>query len=192
VPYFFLSLAQNYGGRVTFVVRSKENPDSLMPAIRREVKSLDASLPIFGVRTMPQFLNRIVSVYDTGAWLVGTFAVTALLLAAIGIYGVLHFAVTRRTREIGIRVALGAARGDVVRLILGRSLAFAGIGLVLGIIGAVAAGRLTGTLLAGVGSTDPLTFVVVALIFGLVALLASVIPARRAARVDPMEAVRYE
>jgi ABC-type antimicrobial peptide transport system permease subunit len=141
---------------------------------------------------MPQFLNRIVSVYDTGASLVGTFAVTALLLAAIGIYGVLHFAVTRRTREIGIRMALGAARGDVIRLILGRSLAFSGIGLVLGIGSAVAAGRLTGALLAGVGPTDPITFLAVALIFGLVALLASVIPARRATRVDPMEAVRYE
>jgi predicted permease len=192
VPYFFLPLAQNYSGRATFLVRSKENPDSLMLAIRQELKGLDASLPIFGARTMPQFLNRIVSLYDTGASLVGTFAVTALLLAAIGIYGVLHFAVTRRTREIGIRMALGAARGNVVRLILGRSLAFAGIGLALGIVGALAAGRLTGALLAGVGPTDPVTIVAVALIFGLVALLASVIPARRAARVDPMEAVRYE
>jgi putative ABC transport system permease protein len=192
VPYFFLPLAQNYSGRVTFLVRSKENPDSLMLAIRQELKGLDASLPIFGVRTMPQFLDRIVSVYDTGASLVGTFAVTALLLAAIGIYGVLHFNVTRRTREIGIRMALGAARGDVVRLILARSLTFVGVGLALGIGGAVAAGRLTGALLAGVGPTDPVTFLAVALIFGLVALLASVIPARRAACVDPMEAVRYE
>jgi predicted permease len=191
-PYFFLPLTQNYHSRVTFLVRSRQSQDILMPAIREQLKSLDATLPIFGVRTMPQFLDRIVSVYDTGASLVGTFAVTALLLAAIGIYGVLHFAVTRRTREIGIRMALGADRGDVVRLILGRSLAFAGAGLLLGIGGAVAAGRLTGMLLAGVGPTDPVTFVAVALIFGLVALVASAIPARRAARVDPMEAVRYE
>jgi ABC-type antimicrobial peptide transport system permease subunit len=141
---------------------------------------------------MPQFLNRIVSVYDMGASLVGTFGVTALLLAAVGIYGVLHFAVTRRTREIGIRMALGAARGDVIRLVLGRSMAFVGAGLAIGIVGAVAAGRLTGTLLAGVGPADPLTFVAVALIFALVALAASAIPARRASHVDPMVAVRYE
>jgi ABC-type antimicrobial peptide transport system permease subunit len=89
-------------------------------------------------------------------------------------------------------MALGAARGDVLRLILGRSLAFAGVGLVLGIGGAVAAGRLTGALLAGVGPTDPITFLAVALIFGVVTLVASAIPARRASRVDPMEAVRYE
>jgi predicted permease len=192
MPYFFLPLAQHYGGRVTFIVRSKESPDSLIAGVRHEVKSLDASLPIFGVRTMPQFLNRIVSVYDMGASLVGTFAVSALLLAAVGIYGVLHFAVTRRTREIGIRMALGAAKGDVVRLIVKRSLAFAGAGLLFGIAGAVAAGRLTGALLAGVGPLDPLTFAAVALIFGLVALVASAIPAWRAARIDPMQAVRYE
>src|SRR5208283_948936 len=184
-PYIFFPQAQHYKGRVTFLVRTKESPDSFVPAIRQEVKSLDASLPVFGVRTVPQFLNRIVSVYDMGASLVGTFGVISLLLAAIGIYGVLHFAVTRSIREIGIRTALGAASGDVVALILGRSMAFVGVGLVLGIGGALAAARLTGTLLAGVGPTDPLTFVAVALTFTLVALLASAIPARRASRVDP-------
>jgi len=173
-------------------VRSRANPDSLVPAIRQEVKSMDASLPIFGVRTMPQFLNRIVSVYDMGASLVGTFGVAALLLAAVGIYGVLHIAVTRRTREIGIRMALGAARGDVVRLVLARSMVFVCAGLAIGIAGAMAAGRLTGTLLAGVGPTDPLTFCEVALIFAAVAFAASAIPARRASQVDPMIAVRYE
>jgi predicted permease len=191
-PYIFLSQAQHYGGRVTFLLRSKESADTLVPAIRQEVRGLDASLPIFGVRTMPQFLNRIVSVYDIGASLVGTFGVISLLLAAVGIYGVLHFAVARSTREIGIRMALGAASGDVVGLILGRSMAFVGAGLVLGIGGALAAARLIGSLLAGVAPTDPLTFVAVALVFGLVALVASAIPARRASRVDPMVAVRYE
>jgi predicted permease len=191
-PYLFLPLTQDYSGRVTFIVRSKQSPDSLVPATRQQVKSLDAALPIFGVRTMPQFLDRIVSVYDMGASLVGTFAVTALLLAAVGIYGVLHFSVTRRTREIGIRMALGATRADVIRLVLSRSTAFVGAGLVIGVTGAIAAGRITGKVLAGVDGTDPLTFAAVVLLFGLVALAASAIPARRASQVDPMEAVRYE
>jgi predicted permease len=191
-PYIFLPQAQHYKGRVTFLLRSKQSPDSLVPAIRQEVRSLDASLPIFGIRTVPQFLNRIVSVYDMGASLVGTFGVISLLLAAVGIYGVLHFTVTRSTREIGIRMALGAASSDVVGLILGRSMVFVGAGLVLGIGGALAAARLTSSLLAGVGPTDPVTFVTVAVIFVLVALVATAIPARRASRVDPMVAVRYE
>jgi putative ABC transport system permease protein len=191
-PYFFLPLTQDYSGRVTFLVRSKENPEPLVAAIRQEVKSLDAALPIFGVRTMPQFLHRIVSVYDMGASLVGTFAVTALLLAAIGIYGVLHFSVTQRTREIGIRMALGATRADVLRLILSRSMAFVAAGLALGITGSLAAGTFTGKVLAGVEGTDPVTFIAVAVLFGLVALAASAIPARRASQIDPMVAVRYE
>jgi predicted permease len=190
--YVFQPLAQAYRGRVTILVRSKKNPDALMASIRQEVKSLDASLPIFGVRTMPQFLNRTVSVYETGASLVGTFALTALLLAAVGIYGVMQFTVTRRTREIGIRMALGAARGDVLRVVLGRSMVFVGVGLALGIAAALAAGRLTGTILAGVTGTDPLTFVAIIFLFGLVAFAASAIPARRASRVDPIEALRYE
>ncbi|HKW97714.1 MAG TPA: ABC transporter permease [Bryobacteraceae bacterium] len=192
LPYFFLPLAQHYSGRITFLVRSKENPETLMPSVRQEVRTLDATLPIFGVRTMPQFLNRTVSVYEMGASLVGTFALVALLLAAVGIYGVLHFGVTRRTREIGIRMALGASRSNVLRLVLARSMIFVAAGLALGIAGAVAAGRLTGTILAGVSPTDPLTFLGVAVLFTAVALAASAIPARRASHIDPMEAVRYE
>jgi predicted permease len=191
-PYFFLPVAQSYQQRVTFLVRSKEGPETLVPAIRQAVNSLDATLPIFGVRTMPQFLNRIVSVYDLEASLVGVFGVTALLLAAVGIYGVLHFAVTRRTREIGIRMALGAGRGDIVRLVLSRSMIFVIAGLAVGIAGAFAASSLIGKILGGVSPTDPVTFTAVVVIFASVAFAASAIPARRAARVDPMEAVRYE
>ena len=191
-PYFFLPLAQDYQQRVSFLVRSKETAEALVPAIRQVVSSLDATLPIFGVRTMPQFLNRIVSVYEMEASLVGVFGVTALLLAAVGIYGVLHFAVTRRTREIGIRMALGAGKRDIVRLVLGRSMIFVAAGLAFGIAGALAASSLIGKILGGVSPTDPLTFAAVAAIFGSVAFAASAIPARRASRVDPMEAVRYE
>ena len=191
-PYFFLPLTQDFQSRVTFLVRSKEAPESLVPAVRQAVSALDPTLPIFGVRTMPQFLNRIVSVYDLEASLVGVFSVTALLLAAVGIYGVLHFAVARRTREIGIRMALGAGSRDIVRLILSRSMIFVLAGLAFGIVGSLAASSLIGKILGGVSPTDPFTFTAVAVIFGLVAFAASAIPARRASRVDPMEAVRYE
>ena len=192
LPYLFVPLTQNYFGRSEFLVRSKENPDTLMAAVRQQVKALDPSLPIYGVRTMPQFLNRTVSIYEMGASLVGTFAFTALLLAAIGIYGVLHFTVARRTREIGIRMALGAQKRDVLGLVLARSMRFVVAGLLLGIGGAAAAGGITGRLLAGVSGTDPATFLAVALLFGLVAFLASAIPARRASKVDPVEALRYQ
>jgi putative ABC transport system permease protein len=116
----------------------------------------------------------------------------ALLLAAVGIYGILHFTVTRRTREIGIRMALGARQGQVVRLVLGRSMLFVTIGVTLGVGIALGAGPVTGKLLAGVRGTDPGTFSAVVLLFGLIAFLASVIPARRASRVDPIRALRYE
>ena len=192
MSYFFLPLTQDYQSRVTVLVRSRQSQDVLMPAIRQQLKKLDSSLPIFGIRTMPQFLNRTLAVYEMGAALVGTFAFTALLLAAVGIYGVLHFGVARRTREIGIRIALGAGRAHVLRLILIRSMTFVVAGLAIGIGGAFAAGQLTGTVVAGVAATDPLTFLAVAILFCLVALVACAIPARRASRIDPMEAVRYE
>ena len=191
-PYFFLPLAQNFQARVTFLVRSKEAPETLMPAVRQAVNALDPTLPLFGVRTMPQFLNRIVSVYDLEASLVSAFGVTAFLLAVVGIFGVLHFAVARRTREIGIRMALGAGRRDIVRLILGHYMIFVLAGLAFGITGALATSSMIGKILGGVSPTDPLTFMTVAVLFVSVALAASAIPARRASRIDPMEAVRYE
>jgi predicted permease len=190
--YYFAPLAQNYQGQVTAAVRSKRSTESLMPELRRSVAALDSTVPIFGIRTMPQFLNRVTSVYDMGASLVGTFAVMALLLAAVGIYGVLHFTVARRTREIGIRMALGAPRQSVLRLVLQRSLSWVMVGILLGVGVAGAAASITGRLLAGVSGSDPLTFGGVVLLFAGVALVASLVPARRASRVDPMVALRYE
>jgi predicted permease len=190
--YYFTPLAQNYQGRVTVLVRSKQSPEILMPALRQQLSALDRTVPAFGVRSMPQFLNRITSIYDMGASLIGTFAITALLLAAVGIYGVLHFTVARRTREIGIRMALGAPRPQVLRMVLQRSLLWVTAGIAAGVGIALAVGRITGRLLAGVSGTDPVTFCVVVLLFGLIAFLASVVPARRASRVDPIQALRYE
>jgi len=190
--YYFTPLAQNYQGRITVLVRSKRSTENLMPALRRELSALDATVPAFGVRSMPQFLNRITSLYDMGASLIGTFAILALALAAVGIYGVLHFTVARRTREIGIRMALGAPRGQVLRLVLQRSLLWVAVGLAIGVGIALAVARITGRLLAGVSGMDPMTIGTVVVLFGLIAFLASVIPARRASRVDPTEALRYE
>ena len=190
--YYFTALAQNYQGRVTVLVRSKQSTDALMPALRQQVAALDSTVPIFGVKNMPQFLNRITSIYDMGASLIGTFAVMALLLAAVGIYGVLHFTVARRTREIGIRMALGAPRQQVLRTVLQRSLLWVAAGMTVGVGIALAAGRITGRLLAGVSGTDPVTFGTVVALFGAIAFLASLAPARRASRVDPIVALRYE
>jgi len=191
-PYYFVPLAQDYNGRTRVLMRSRETPGILIASLRQQVRALDPALPIFGVRSMPEFLNRTVSIYQMGASLVGTFACTALLLAVIGIYGVLHFTVARRTREIGIRMALGAQRAQVALLILQRSLLFVGLGVCVGAGLALGAARFTGTLLAGIGGADPLTFCAVLLLFGLVASIASAVPARRAMRVDPMQALRWE
>ena len=191
-PYYFSALAQNYQGRTAVLVRSRENPTALMASIRRQVKALDPALPIFGVRSMPQFLNRTVSVYQMGASLVGTFACMALMLAVVGIYGVLHFTVARRTREIGIRMALGAQPRQVARTVLQRSLLYVALGVCLGAGIALGAASFTGKLLAGTSGADPGTFAAVLLVFGVVALVASAVPARRAMRVDPMRALRYE
>jgi ABC-type antimicrobial peptide transport system permease subunit len=163
-----------------------------MPALRRQLSALDPTVPAFSVRSMPQFLNRVTSVYDMGASLIGSFAIMALLLAAVGIYGVLHFTVARRTREIGIRIALGAPRPQVMRLVLERSLLWVAAGLATGVAIALAVSSITVKLLAGVSGSDPVTFGAVVLLFGLIAFLASVVPARRASRVDPIQALRYE
>jgi predicted permease len=190
--YYFTPLAQAYQGRVTVLVRSKQSTETLMPALRQQLSALDPTVPAFGVRNMPQFLNRVTSIYDMGASLIGTFAIMALVLAAVGIYGVLHFTVARRTREIGIRMALGAPRPQVMRLVLQRSLLWVTAGMATGVGIALAVARITGKLLAGVSGTDPVTFGAVVLLFGAIAFLASVVPARRASRVDPIQALRYE
>jgi len=191
--FCFLPITQDYSGQIEVLVRSKAELGVLVPAIRQQVASLDPRLPIFGIRSMPQFLNRTVSIYDLGASLIGTFASMAMLLAAVGIYGVLRFTVARRTREIGIRMALGAGVGQVLRPVLQRSLGWVLAGLVLGIGLAMSARGITQQLLlAGVSGVDPLTFCAVVAGFGLVVLVATVVPASRAARIDPIRALRDE
>jgi predicted permease len=192
MPFVFYPITQSYMARMQVLLRSKLDIDSLMPEVRRQVAAMDAGLPVFGVRTMPQFLSRTVAVYDMGASLIGTFAVMAVLLAAVGIYGVLHFTVSRRTREIGIRMALGASVGQVLRPVMQRSLLWVVAGLVLGVGLAMSARGLTQQMVAGVSGVDPLTFLSVLAGFGLIVVIAAVVPARRAARVDPIRALRHD
>ncbi len=190
--YIFTPIAQDFYGQIEVLLRSKQDIAALMPVVRAEMSKLDAALPLFGVRTMPQFLNRTVSIYELGASLVGTFAVTALLLAVVGVYGVLYFTVARRTKEIGIRMALGARYGQVLRMVLQQSLLWVAGGLIAGLGLALAARSVTGQIVAGVSGADPLTFSATVVVFAVMIVGACVVPARRAARVDPIQALRHE
>jgi ABC-type antimicrobial peptide transport system permease subunit len=191
-PYLFKPATQDHPLMLEVLLKSDQDLAALMPALRREMAVLDPALPVFGVRTMPQFLSRTTSVYEMGASLIGMFAMLALLLAAVGIYGVLHFTVTRRTKEIGIRMALGARYAQVLRMVMQRSLAWVGAGLALGIGLALSARGITGQLIAGVTGSDPIAVATAILLFLAIVFTASIIPARRAARVDPLRALRHE
>ena len=173
-------------------VRTSGDAGALAASVRREVAAVDPEQPIANVRTMEERLAESVAQRRFNMTLLGVFACVALVLAGVGVYGVMAYAVSRRTHEIGIRVALGAQRGDVVRLVLrqGMWLALGGVGA--GLAGAYAATRLMSGLLYGVSPTDPLTFAGVAALLAAVGLLACLVPARRATKVDPMVALRYE
>jgi putative ABC transport system permease protein len=174
------------------VVRTAGDPTSVASAARDIVAALDKDLPIANLATMDEMMAASVAAPRFRTTLVAIFAAVGLLLAAIGIYGVMSYAVTERTREIGVRAALGAGRGDVLRLVLGETILLAGVGVGVGVAGALATTRLIRALLFHVEPTDSATFAAIALILFATALIASYIPARRALRVDPMVALRYE
>jgi len=177
---------------MTFAVRMAGKPDAVIDNLRRTVRETNPALQLRRVRTMDEVVDASLRQERIIANLGGFFSVTALALACLGLYGTLSFTVAQRTREIGVRVALGAQRLDVFSLVVGKGLKLALIGSVIGLAGALAAARLVSSLLYGVKSSDPVTFVSVSLLLVVVAALASWLPARKAAKVDPMEALRYE
>jgi predicted permease len=179
-------------GEVTFALRSAVAPSALIPTVRRIVNDVDENLPVFGMRTQTQTIDRLLFNQRLVARLSSLFALLGLLLACIGLYGLLSYEVTRRTREIGIRAALGAQRQDVLRMIVKQGIVLVVFGAGAGIIAALAVTRFLQSLLFGVRATDPWTFAAVCALLVFVGILACYIPARRATRVDPMVALRYE
>jgi len=188
----YAPFAQDPWGYVVIALRTKSAPEAQAGAVRREVARLDAGMPVHSVRTMDEVASGTLAQRRFTLFLTGLFAALALLLAAVGLYGVMSYLVAQRTREVGIRMALGAQPGDVVRLMLGQGLLLALAGVGLGVAGALAISRMLAGMLFGISATDWLTFAAVALTLTCVALAATYVPARRAARVDPLVALRYE
>ena len=177
---------------ITLVVRTSRDPEALVPSIKNSVWSLDGNLPISEVITMDRVVMDKTAQSRFEMLLLGTFAVVALVLAAVGIYGVMSYSVSRRTHEIGVRMSLGASRTDVLKLVVREGMALALLGSGVGLGAAALLSRLMTKLLYGVAPTDPVTFVAVASLLIVVALIATFIPASRATRVDPMVSLRCE
>jgi len=191
-PQVYLPYTQPTEPAAFVMVRTADDPAQIVSAVRREILSLDKNVPIFDLRTMEDRCADATSRTRFSAVLLGVFSILALVLAAVGIYGVMSYAVSGRTREIGVRMALGAQPGNVLGLVMRDGIIVTAASIALGLAFASAATRVLGSQLYGVGTTDTPTFVGVSLLLGAVALVASYIPARRAMKVDPMVALRYE
>ncbi len=178
--------------QLSVVMRTAGDPSLQTPALRSALAEIDPNQPLVKVRTMEDNMATTVAQPRFRTWLIGILALLALVLAAVGVYGVMSYTVTQRTSEIGVRVALGAQPRDVFRIVVGTGLRLALLGVSIGLVAALALTRLLQSFLFGIGAYDPLTFIAVSLLLTLVAAAASYFPARRATRVDPLVALRYE
>jgi putative ABC transport system permease protein len=192
-PYAFVSYPYDPARNTGLTIRvAGGSPASITSAVRQEIRKADPTLPLFNIRTGEQGRLDTFWQFRLFGWMFSIFGIIALMLASIGVYGVLSYAVSQRTQEIGVRMALGASRQNVFGLIVGQGARLAGLGILCGVVGAAAITRVVTSLLYNVSATDPLSFIVTAGFLALVALLASYIPARRATGVDPMIALRAE
>jgi ABC-type antimicrobial peptide transport system permease subunit len=191
-PFFYYPLTQRRPGRMALVIRSSIDPRGLASAIRSEVQSLDRRVPVFAVKTMSDHMTYALWAPNMAASFSLAFGVLAILLSAVGLYSVMAYVVSQRTREVGIRMALGANRSHVMKMITRQGMWLAGIGVVIGLLLALVLVQVLSSLLIGVSGYDPTIFIAVSGLLILVALLACYLPARRATKVDPLVALRYE
>jgi predicted permease len=191
-PFLYFPMQRDYDPSAALVVSSTADPRPLINAIRAQVQQMDPNLPVYDIKTMEQHMRLTLLPLQAGAWVAGTFAFLALALAGLGLYGVMAYSVSQRTREIGLRMALGASSPNLLGLIVKEGARLALIGLGIGLAGALLLTRLMSSVLYGVSATDVETFVAVPLLLAAVVLLACYVPARRAVKVDPMIALRYE
>jgi putative ABC transport system permease protein len=192
IPTVYASLAQRPFSNLTILVRTNAPPATLAAPLRAIVRDLDHEVPVFSVQTMEERVASSVGRERFYATLVAIFAAVALVLAAVGLYGVIAYAVSQRTHELGVRVALGATSGRISAMVIREGLALTAVGAAFGIVAALAAGSVVASLLFGVTPRDPITLTGVVVVLAAVAMLASWLPARRAARVDPLVAMRGE
>jgi predicted permease len=191
-PFMYLPMQQWYRGDAVLIVKTADDPASIVPRLHETLRGLDANVPLFDIRTIAEHLETAVFIQRMVASLLTAFGALALILATIGLYGVIAALAAQRTPEIGMRMALGASRGDIISLILRQGLGMTLAGIGVGLAGALGLTRLYKSLLVGVSSTDVVSFAATTLLLVLVALAACYLPARRAARIDPLQALRNE
>jgi macrolide transport system ATP-binding/permease protein len=190
-PFIYRPYIQDYSSTMTLLVATAVDEQQTLHAVRRELEAMDSDLPIFELKTMSQHLGIMLFPARMGAWLLATFGLVGLILASVGLYGVVSYSVSRRTREVGVRMAMGAQRRQILQLVLREEMVLVAVGMALGIGAALAGSHLLRSMLYGIGENDPAAFLAVPMLLAVVAFLATAIPARRATQVDPMVALRY-